>query len=112
MNIEVFAINPDRDVNEVEFIPLNKLQTFQGSSDIDPKIYDRVYKGEVFCSSLGELFVLFNCERAKYMGRSFSTSDVIKVAESDNVEDGFYFCDKFGFKKIEFDSQKCGAVCS
>ena len=35
-----------------------------------------------------------------YNGHSLSVSDVVQVIELSNVEAGFYYCDSFGWRKL------------
>ena len=37
----------------------------------------------------------------------FSVSDIVGVSDNKSVENGYYFCDSFGGKKVEFDASKC-----
>ena len=50
----------------------------------------------------------FNLDRPRdFQGRSLSVSDIVEVKNSKTIEDGFYFCDSFGFQKVEFDKNLC-----
>jgi hypothetical protein len=41
-----------------------------------------------------------------YKARSLSVSDVVEVVADEKIKPGFYFCDIFGFQKVEFDPGK------
>ena len=63
----------------------------------DPEIYEKVYEGETSCNDLEQVFAYFQDGRIPdFQGRSLSVSDVIETSE------GFFFCDTFGFTKVDF----------
>lgn len=104
MNIRIYQINRERDVKNVAFDGMELLECFQGSTDIDSSIYDKVYDGEADCQSLEGVFGMFNTALpADYRGRSLSVSDVVEIVEAENVKPGFYFCDSIGFKEVPFE---------
>ena len=104
MNIRIYQINADRDYNCVRFESLEELERIQGSTEIDSSIYDCVFAGEVECIDLEDVYQKFNIDHPEgYRGRSLSKSDVVEVIEADGIELGFYYCDRVGFKSIEFD---------
>lgn len=106
MNIRIYQINLDRDVNRVAFDGLEYLERFHGSTEIDSTIYDKVYDGEADCQSLEGVFGMFNTALpADYRGRSLSVSDVVQIVEAENVKPGFYFCDSIGFKEVPFEPE-------
>lgn len=109
MKIRIYQINSDRDEHRMMFLSHDRLERFQGSPEVDSKIYDKVYDKEVDCSNLEEVYEMLNINHpADYRGRSLSVSDVVEVYESDVVPQGFYFCDSFGFKQIAFHPEECG----
>ena len=109
MKIKVYQINSDKDEDRMMFMAYDRLELFQGSSEIDCKIYDKVYDKEVDCSNLEEVYTLLNINHpADYRGHSLSVSDVVEVYESDAIPHGFYFCDSFGFKQVTFHPEECG----
>ena len=108
MRITIYQINSDRDINNMLFQAYDRLEKFQGSSEIDSQIYDKIYEKEFACEGLESVYQKFNADRpSDFKGHSLSVSDVIEVVGSENVTDGFYFCDSFGFKKIDFNPDKC-----
>lgn len=104
--VKIYQINPDRDKNRVSFMNHESLQKWQGTPDVDSGIYDMVYEGEVAEASLEGIYRVFNLKHpTDFTGHSLSVSDVVEVVKSDNIEPGFYFCDSFGFKKIDFNAE-------
>ena len=96
MKIEIYQINTNRDKRHVKFIDLV-------TTEIDPSIYDLVFAGEVDAADLEDVFWIFN-ERLPegYAGHSMSVSDVVHVLSGGKVQNGYYFCMSFGWKKIDF----------
>ena len=102
--VTVYQINTDRDYNQVCFLSQKHLQQFQGSPEVDSGIYDRVYTGELHCSSLENLYQILNTDHpTDYRARSLSVSDVVQIEDSPLVEKGFYFCDSTQFQPIRFE---------
>ena len=66
-----------------------------------------MFDGDVECSGLEDVYAMFNetCPES-FTGHSLSVSDIVEIENSDIVEKGFYFCDSFGFKKIDFEPSK------
>lgn len=65
---------------------------------VNKEDYRLVFEGHVVASNLEDVFCAFNRGRAPdgYKGHSMSVSDII-------VNDvGAFYCDCFGFKRIEF----------
>lgn len=109
MKIRIYQINSDRDEHRMMFMSHDRLERFQGSPEVDSKIYDKVYDKEVDCSNLEEVYTMLNINHpSDYRGRSLSVSDVVEVYESDTVPHGFYFCDSVGFKQVTFHPEECG----
>ena len=107
MKITIYQINMERDKDRVCFLAHESLAKFQGSAEINGAIYDKVFTGEVDCKSLEDVYRMFNLNHPEgYKGRSLSVSDVVEVSESDEVKKGFYFCDSFGFKQVNFEPEK------
>ncbi|MDD4496013.1 MAG: DUF3846 domain-containing protein [Eubacteriales bacterium] len=104
MKISIYQINMERDENCIAFMDYEHLNQFQGSPNVNGSIYDPVFSGEVNAENLEGVYRIFNTDLPDgYHARSPSVSDVVEVKEAENVESGFYFCDSFGFKKIDFD---------
>ena len=98
MNIKIYQINIKRDKNCVKFLHYDHLDSFQETKDINASIYDEVFSGDVDCSDLEAVFQKFNTEgHPLHRGHSLSASDIVAT------EDGAYYCDSVGFKKVDFD---------
>ena len=103
MKIKIFQI--DRDMDNGSLSTLNYKDTVKRTGgNIRSEIYRKVFDGEVECSSLEDVYIMFNETPPKsFTGLFLSVSDVVEIENSDIVEKGFYFCDRFGFKKIDFE---------
>ncbi len=102
MNIRVYQINLNRDIQDAAFIGLQAMAAEQGRNSPDSTVYDKVYDGEVAAGSLEEVFALFNIAHPEgYQGRSMAVSDVAEVVETGKSR--FYFCDYNAFVPIDFD---------
>lgn len=101
MRIKIFQINSEKDTEKKKFQPLS-------DEKIDSTIYKNVYFGDVNAESLEDIYTHFNGNRpATHQGHSLSVSDVIEVLDGENkVVNGKYFCDRIGFKEVEFDTSK------
>ena len=107
MKIKLYQVNMERDTNRVAFTGYENLEKFQGSPEIDSKIYDKVFSGNVDCKTLDDVYSRFNTDHPTgYRGRSLSISDVVEVLEDESLEKGFYFCNTYDFKKVDFEPSK------
>lgn len=108
MKIEIYQIFHGRDQHRVKFTSLENMAKWQGSPNIDSHIYNKVFEGEVPCTNLEEVYTLFNTSRPEgHVGHSLSVSDVVKVCYNQpDLEQGFYYCDSVGFKKVDFEPTK------
>lgn len=96
--IKIFQINTDRDINKVKFMPYKWLKEF------DFSIYDEVWSGEEpdGCDDLEGIFEVFNLYHPKdFKGHSLSVSDIVQIIDSDKESNGYYFCDSFGWEKLD-----------
>ena len=111
MDIKIYQVNKDRDEHNVKFFGFDFLEKFQGTSDVNSSIYDKVYEGSLKAKSLEDIYRIFNMEHpVEYQAHSLSTSDVVQVIHGNGaVKPGFYFCDSVGFKEIQFDAEKAHA---
>lgn len=101
MQVRVYQINPDRDINRIRHESLNNLSKYQGSSKVDESLYDRVLNADVDCESLEQLYTLINTKgHPLHHGGHMKVSDVVVTDES------AFYCDRFGFAKIGFDEAK------
>lgn len=101
MKIRIFQINHDRDAQHIKFCGLEEM----GERKIDPSSYDRVFVGEIEGKTLEDVFNRFNTVgHPLHRSHSLSVSDIVELRESvGNYSSGFYFCDSFGFQKVDFD---------
>ena len=98
MRIKVYQIVPDRDTKRVKFVGLQELEKYQGSKTVDASLYDEVFDGDIDRTTLEGIYECFNTSCPPlHRGHSMSVSDIVKT------EDGFFYCDRYGFKKVDFD---------
>lgn len=103
MEINIYQVNSDRDKNRVLFMDLQHLEKYQGDADVDCEIYDKVFSGKVDCKTLEDVYVLFNTKLVEnHHGHSLSVSDIVEVVDDSDVDEGFYFCNNFGFTRVGF----------
>ena len=113
MKINIFQINQERDDKRLMFFGLDEIQKLTGEGNVRSENYDLIFSGDVDCKNLESVYQKFNTDHpVGYKGRSLSVSDVVEVVESDSVQKGFYFCDNFGFKEIDFEPKKAQDVIS
>lgn len=103
MKIRIFQIDHDKDTQGVKFMDMDFTNRHGG---VNSEAYHQVYGGTVIAESLDDIFRMCNDGHPPgYFGHSLSVSDVIEICEG--KEKGFYFCDSFGYKKLEgFDIEK------
>lgn len=105
-DIRIYQIDLDRDNDGVAFEPYGTLARYQGSPDVNPALYDKVFDGAVDVSDIEDIYRIFNVEMPEgYEGRSLSVSDVVEIVKSDSIKPGFYYCDSIGFKPVPFNSE-------
>lgn len=99
MKIKIYQINTDRDENNVKFTGYENLARWQhGSSEVDASIYDEVFSGDVDAANLEAVYTAFHREpQPLHRGHTLSVSDIV------TTEDGAFYCDRFGFQKVDFD---------
>lgn len=98
MRIKVYQIVSERDKRNVKFAGSEELEKYQGSERVDAALYDEVFDGDVDRNTLEGVYELLNTDHPPlYRGRSLSVSDIVKT------EDRFFYCDRFGFKEVDFD---------
>ena len=109
MRINIYQIDGDKDTNRVKFDSYNRTMENGG---INPSIYKCVFHGDVD-GDLEDVYTLFNLpdHPGTYQGHSLSVSDIVEViGDSEDVEEGRYFVDSVGFKKVDFDSTQCAEM--
>lgn len=101
MKLKIYQIAENADEKNLKFKSLSDLRKEQDSDKIDSGIYTRVFTGDVDEENLEDVFKRFNVEyHPLFRGHSMSVSDIAVT------EDGAFYCDDSGFKKIEFDENK------
>lgn len=106
MDVKIYQINLERDANNVAFMGHPETVKFQKSDRIDGSIYDLVYEGDVPCTTLEDIYQMFNINHpTDFTGHSLSISDVVQIKEGSNNGPAFYFCDRIGFEKIHFEPE-------
>ena len=98
LQIQKFQIDGDYDEDSLKFRGLEQTMELRGGAGIDSGIYEEVFRGDVNCRDLEEVYSLFNVGgHPLHRGHSLSISDVVLT------ENGAFFCDHLGFKKVDFD---------
>lgn len=111
MKISIYQVNMERDTNRIAFMNYESIARFQGSQNIDYKVYDKVYTADIDCNSLEDVYKKFNLDHPEdYRGRSLSVSDIVEVKGGGKTAPGFYFCDDFGFKEVTFQPSLCSEL--
>ena len=101
--IKIFQINPEKDTNKVKF------KSYKFIKEFDFSIYDEVWSGnepelENYNNLLEEIFKIFNLHHPEdFHGHSLSVSDVVQIINSDKKDNGYYYCDSFGWVKLEIE---------
>ena len=99
MKVRIYQINKELDTKNALFIGLDYSENHGG---VDLLTYSCVFDGNLDFSDIEEVYALCNAEHPiGYYGHSLSVSDIVET------DDGCYFCDSIGFKKLaDFDSSK------
>lgn len=109
MKIRIYQMRAEDCAHNLLFRELSNVLE-QCGGHVPAALYDLVYSGEVEAETLENVYTIFNIYHPKdYRGRSLTTSDVVEVISSE-VEAGFYYCDTFGFARIQFDKALCGRL--
>ena len=100
MQIRIFQIDSDYDEDSLKFRGLEQTMELRGGVGIDSSIYEEVFRADVNCKDLEEVYSLFNVSgHPLHREHSLSISDVVLT------KDGAFFCDHLGFKKVDFDPE-------
>lgn len=101
MRIKIYQIDGDKDTKRVKFLRYDLLKKYQGTKEIDAALYMEVFSGKVEPATLEGVYTAFNTEpQPLHRGHSLSVSDIVVT------EDGAYYCDSIGFRKVNFDESK------
>ena len=99
MKVRIYQINKELDTESALFMGFDFAEKHGG---VAPSTYMCVFDGSLDFSDIEEVYALCNAEHPiGYYGHSLSVSDIVET------DDGCYFCDSIGFKKLaDFDSSK------
>ena len=67
MDIKIYQINLSRDDDRVAYLGLSQLDKFQGSSEVNSGIYDKVFEGAVEVDTLEGVYQMFNCDCCRFL---------------------------------------------
>ena len=97
MKVRIYQINKELDTENALFMGFDFAEKHGG---VDSSTYRCVFDGSLDFSDIEEVYTLCNAEHPiGYYGHSLSVSDIVET------DDGCYFCDSIGFKKLaDFDS--------
>ena len=102
MIVHIYQIHLSLDRRRVCFMPYDAIMREYGGV-IPAEIYQHVYQAECDTEDPEEIFRQFNFfHPADYRARSLSVSDIVEF-EKGPEDRSCYFCDTFGFRKIDFD---------
>lgn len=97
MKVRIYQMNKELDTENALFMGFDFAEKHGG---VDPLTYSCVFDGNLDFSDIEEVYALCNAEHPiGYYGHSLSVSDIVET------DDGCYFCDSIGLKKLaDFDS--------
>lgn len=100
MKIKIYQIR-DGENNDFRFRDYDSAIAKYG--EIVPECYNTTFDGEVDCKTLEDVYVMFNQPRpCVFHSSSLSVSDIVEVTEgTPDAPEGVYFCDSFGYKRLE-----------
>lgn len=100
-NMRIWQLKPETDVY-MKFISLDEMTKDFGSPN--PEHYRIAYDGQLGTNDLEAIFERCNVNHPPgYNGHSLSMSDVVELYDSSGSQ--YHYCDRFGFKQIEFKPQ-------
>ncbi len=101
MRIKIYQINSERDKDRSHFLGSDERNNLFGNLNVKASEYDEVFNAEIDETDLEDIFQRFNTTyHPLYRGYSLSVSDVVVT------DNGAFFCDSIGFKKIDFDESQ------
>ena len=100
-NVRIWQLDPETDVY-MKFISLDEMTKSFGAPM--PEHYRMAYDGQLGTNDLESIFERCNVNHPPgYNGHSLSMSDVVELYDGTGSE--YHYCDRFGFKQIEFEPQ-------
>ena len=104
MEYEIYQVKREK-MRDFGFLSFEDAERYNGVGSVQIGNYDRVYEFDLESSGavrLDDIYYIFNERRPDdFEGHSLSVSDVIKVP------DGYYYCDSFGWKKLDWTVGVC-----
>lgn len=99
-NVRIWQLKPETEVR-MKFISLDEMIRDFGEPDLEH--YRIAYDGQLGTNDLEAIYTRYNVDHPPgYNGHSLSMSDVVELYDGDSSE--YYYCDRFGFQKINFES--------
>lgn len=109
MRIRIYQIEPELDRHNLMFRDFETAAAVC-KDKLPADAYACIFDGEAEADSLEGLYTIFNIQHPPgYRGRSMSISDVVEICVSE-AESAFYYCDSFGFARVQFDKALCGRL--
>lgn len=107
----LYYSNPAGYIAEKEAVVDTMFQTeeLERFGQPDRKHYETVYDGLVGTNDPEEIYTLFRDPVPGYDGRPIGISDVLELYDANGSE--FYYCDRVGFRQIEFAPQQEMDLC-
>lgn len=107
-DVRIYQINPDHDTERLIFANSEFLKKYHSDSAghalLNLSIYDEVWAGDMIVKSLDEIFAMFNRDDRPNPTtmRALSVSDIVEISHNPALSlNGSWFCDSFGWKKID-----------
>ena len=98
-NVRIWQLKPETDVY-MKFISLEEMEKQFGPPT--PANYRIAYDGQLGTNDLEAIYARCNIDHPPgYNGHSLSMSDVMELYDAGGSE--YHYCDRFGFKRIEFE---------
>ena len=100
--VRIWQLKPEVDIYK-KFISLAETEKQFGTPD--PADYQAVYDGHLGTNDLEAIYTRCNLNHPPgYKGHSLSMSDVVELYDENGSS--FHYCDRFGFREIEFTEQE------
>lgn len=97
-NVRIWQLKPDSDIR-MKFIGLEEVK--KQFDQPDPAHYRIAYDGQLGTNDLEAIYERCNINHPPgYNGHSLSMSDVVELYDASGGE--YHYCDRFGFKQIDF----------
>ena len=101
-NVRIWQLGPESDVR-MKFVGYDEMVRDFGEPD--PGKYRIAYDGQLGTNELEDIYTRCNVSHPPgYNGHSLSMSDVVELYDESGSE--FYYCDRFGFKRISFEPEQ------